>query len=296
MFDLRYHVASLAAVFVALAIGILVGVGISGRGLVDDLERDRLNGDIAELRDELDAARDGSEQTEAERRAASEAVRRAFPLLAADRLDGQRVAVVFVGSVDPAVASAIDGAVGAGGGNVSSIRSIEAPIDDARLESMQRSLRGNPELAGYAGERQLDQLGRAIGRELALGDETPLLDMLGPALVEQASGDARRRVDGVVVVRSADPQAGPTGRFVKGLYSGLGSAGVPAVGVEAADAEPTAVPAFSGGGLSTVRGIDEPFGRLALVLLLAGGEPGDYGADAEDAVPEIEPLPPDQGE
>ena len=201
MFDLRYHVASLAAVFVALAIGILVGVGISGRGLVDDLERDRLNGDIAELRDELDAARDGSEQTDAERRAASEAVRRAFPLLAADRLDGQRVAVVFVGSVDPAVASAIDGAVGAGGGNVSSIRSIEAPIDDARLESMQRSLRGNPELAGYAGERQLDQLGRAIGRELALGDETPLLDMLGPALVEQASGDARRRVDGVVVVR-----------------------------------------------------------------------------------------------
>ena len=33
MFDLRYHVASLAAVFLALIIGILVGVGISDRGL-----------------------------------------------------------------------------------------------------------------------------------------------------------------------------------------------------------------------------------------------------------------------
>jgi hypothetical protein len=32
MFDLRYHVASLAAVFLALIIGILVGVGISDRG------------------------------------------------------------------------------------------------------------------------------------------------------------------------------------------------------------------------------------------------------------------------
>ena len=31
MFDLRYHVASLAAVFLALIIGILVGVGISER-------------------------------------------------------------------------------------------------------------------------------------------------------------------------------------------------------------------------------------------------------------------------
>ena len=33
MFDLRYHVASLAAVFLALIIGILVGVGISREGL-----------------------------------------------------------------------------------------------------------------------------------------------------------------------------------------------------------------------------------------------------------------------
>ena len=35
MFDLRYHVASLAAVFLALVIGILVGVGISDTGYVD---------------------------------------------------------------------------------------------------------------------------------------------------------------------------------------------------------------------------------------------------------------------
>jgi hypothetical protein len=39
VFDLRYHVASLAAVFLALVFGILVGVGISGRGIVDDAER-----------------------------------------------------------------------------------------------------------------------------------------------------------------------------------------------------------------------------------------------------------------
>jgi hypothetical protein len=39
LFDFRYHVASLAAVFLALVLGILVGVGISGRGLVDNSER-----------------------------------------------------------------------------------------------------------------------------------------------------------------------------------------------------------------------------------------------------------------
>ena len=49
MFDLRYHVASLAAVFLALIIGILVGVGISGKGFVSDSERKLLNEQIDEL-------------------------------------------------------------------------------------------------------------------------------------------------------------------------------------------------------------------------------------------------------
>ena len=49
MFDFRYHVASLAAVFLALVIGILIGIGLSGRGFIDDVERENLNEKIAEL-------------------------------------------------------------------------------------------------------------------------------------------------------------------------------------------------------------------------------------------------------
>src|SRR5918999_1536888 len=37
MFDLRYHVVSLAAVFLALVLGVLLGVGISETGRVDDV-------------------------------------------------------------------------------------------------------------------------------------------------------------------------------------------------------------------------------------------------------------------
>ena len=39
MFDFRYHVASLTAVFLALVIGILVGVGIADRGLLDQAKK-----------------------------------------------------------------------------------------------------------------------------------------------------------------------------------------------------------------------------------------------------------------
>ena len=42
-YSARYHVASLAAVFLALAVGILIGVGFGSdvlKGLTDDLENE----------------------------------------------------------------------------------------------------------------------------------------------------------------------------------------------------------------------------------------------------------------
>ena len=71
MFDLRYHVASLAAVFLALIIGIVVGVGISGKGFVSDSERALLNERIADLNNRLDSA------TQTGERADEDAARRA---------------------------------------------------------------------------------------------------------------------------------------------------------------------------------------------------------------------------
>ena len=65
MFDLRYHVASLTAVFLALVIGILVGVGISDRGLVDKTQTRLLHDQIVNLRTRLDQA---SQQTALSRR------------------------------------------------------------------------------------------------------------------------------------------------------------------------------------------------------------------------------------
>ena len=54
MFTFRYHVVSLAAVFVALVVGILVGIGISGRGFVDKSERRQLQNQIDDLRNQRD--------------------------------------------------------------------------------------------------------------------------------------------------------------------------------------------------------------------------------------------------
>jgi hypothetical protein len=287
MFDLRYHVASLAAVFVALVIGILVGVAMSGK--VDDAEKQSLKSDVNRLEAQLDAASEGRAKVSREHTALRAFIKNAYPMLIADRLRGRRVAILFVGPVDAGVVQQIEQAVSdAGGPSPMRLRALKVPIDPTNLDG---HLDGD--LAQYK-TSGLDDLGREFAHELVTGGDTPAWDALTSQLVEEKAGSFRRPVDGVVVARTVKPQSGPTATFLSGVYAGLGDAAVPAVGVEPSGVSISAVPTWSGDGMSTVDDIDAPAGRLALALLLAGGSAGNYGlkAGADDGiVPPIEAQP-----
>jgi hypothetical protein len=287
MFDLRYHVASLAAVFVALVIGILVGVAMSGK--VDDAEKHSLKSDVNRLEAQLDAASEGRAKVSREHTALREFIKNAYPMLIADRLRGKRVAVLFVGPVDAGVMQQIEQAVSdAGGPAPRRLRALKVPIDPTNLDGQ---LDGD--LAQYK-TSGLDDLGREFAQELVNGGDTPAWDALTSQLVEEEAGSFRRPVDGVVVARTVKPQSGPTAKFLSGVYAGLGDAAVPAIGVEPSDVSRSAVPTWSEDGMSTVDDIDAPAGRLALAMLLAGGSAGNYGlkAAADDGfVPPIEAQP-----
>ena len=289
MSDFRYFVATIAGLFLMLAIGILLGVGISGRGFVDDAERDRLNGRIAALEEEVEAASASADESEDRQRAARQFVESAYPVLVEQRLEGKRVAVLVLGSRDQSL-DFVRRAVNDGDGRLARMRALTLPL---RLESVESAVAAKPELGGYVGDEQVGNLGRDLGRELAAGGETPLWDALEGEIVEERVGDFSDPVDGVVVMRTAEPQTGESARFLAGLYQGLGSAGVPVVGVEPSRVEETTIPVFQRHRLSTVDGIDTELGRLALVLLLARADPGDYGVrdTADDGiVPPIVPL------
>ena len=288
MLDFRYHAISLAAVFLALVIGILAGVGISGRGFVDDAERDGFNRRLAELDGQVEAADDRADELERRQEAAQTFVESAYPVLAAGRLEGTNVAVLVVGSVDTTL-DWVERALERSGGDLVRMRAINVPIVSEELDTRLR----RAGFTEYVGESKLDDLGRELGRELVDGEETPLWDLLTPALVGEREGDFDAPADAVVVIRQAEPQQGDTARFLAGLYGGLASSGEPAVGVEPTRVQQSAIPAFQRSVLSTVDGIDTPLGGLALILLLGGAEPGDYGIrdTAEDGIlPPIEPL------
>ena len=295
MFDLRYHVASLAAVFLMLVVGILIGVGISGRGFVDDSERRQLTGRIEALQDEVDAANANADDLERRQRAAEDFVESAYPVLADRRLEGKNIAILVLGPAD-ASANAVERAIEEDAdGHVTRMRALDLPL---RLEAVESAVSDRPELGGYVGDGQLGNLGRDLGRELAAGKETPLWDVLEKEIVEVREGGFAYPVDGVVVLRTAEPQAGETSRFLAGLYQGLGSSGIPVVGVEPTRVEQSAIPVFQRYRLSTVDGVDTPVGALALLLTLADPDAaGNYGIrdTADRILPPIEPLPAPSG-
>ena len=288
MFDLRYHVASLAAVFVALVIGIFVGVGLSGRGFVNDAERKNFEARI----DELQADRDSAEA------AAKSAARRGDALdafadttytsLVRRRLAGTKVGVVFVGSADQGLAGTIRRTVADAGGRVVRMRALRVPLDP---EAVDQALRGDAETRDLAGVDRRTRLGNVIAKELIQGGQTPVLDRLSSLLVEEQLGLSKAPVDAVVVARPTRPQQGETEDFLSGLYSGLAAANVPSVGVDESNARPSAVPPFRAAGLATVDAIDTAVGQVALVFLLEGARPGSYGL-GQDAVDGVLPTAP----
>ena len=286
MFDLRYHVASLAAVFVALLIGILVGVAMSGK--VDDAEKRSLQSDINRLEAELDAAGERSANRTREQKAFGAFVRNAYPALIADRLVGKRIAIVFVGPVDAGVRRDIQRAIeDAGSTNPVRIRAFKVPIDPTRIDG---ELDG--ELSEYRTE--FGALGGELARELVDGGDAPAWDALTPFIVEEKSGSFRRPADGVVIARTVRAQQGDTSELLKGFYSTLADLDVPTIGVEPSGVSQSAVGVWSSAGLSTVDDIETPAGRLALALLLSGSSIGNYGLKetAEDGiVPPIEAQP-----
>src|SRR5829696_173516 len=236
-----------------LVVGILIGVGISGRGNVDDAERNNFGRKIAGLEEEVQAANESADDFERRQEAAEDFVESAYPALAARRLEGKRIAILVLGAVDPSV-SAIERAVeDDGDGRVGRMRALVLPLRLGAVES---------------------------------------------AIVEVREGGLAEPVDGVIVLRTGDPQVGETSRFLAGIYQGLGSAGIPVVGVEPTRVEQSAIPVFQRYRLSTVDGVDTPVVALAMLLVLADLDAaGDYGVrdTADRILPPIEPVPASSG-
>ncbi len=168
MINFRYHLISLVAVFLALAVGVVMGSAVIDKAVVETLEDQQR--DIDERVDQAIAENEGlraelSEVQDRSQRLADEAT----PLLLADRLDGVPVLVLATRGVAP---EAIDAAV--------ALLDTAGAVHEGTLWFTDRLTLG--------AEEERRDLARALGRSEELAD-VALRSIAADDLAEALAGD-----------------------------------------------------------------------------------------------------------
>jgi copper transport outer membrane protein MctB len=284
-YSARYHATSLIAVFLALAIGILIGAEFGGDALTNtrrNLERS--------LKGNLQDARSRADELSGQLARSDEFASRVYPALVHNRLAGRRIGVIALGDLPGDTSAAIEDALGPTGARLVGVGVVRVPVDTQALASDLAKTR-------FAGLRRepdaLTAFGVGVGRQLVRGGT--LLDRVRAHLFSRASGNFGA-LDGVIVVRQLPEEMGTKQRSTASqleaaLMSGVTGTHTAAVGVETTTAEPSSISFFGGNDLSSVDDVETTAGRVATVFALLGAE-GSFGVkgSADRLLPDL--LPP----
>jgi hypothetical protein len=281
-YSARYHATSLIAVFLALAVGILVGAEFGGDAL-NGTRKNLENSLVGNLQD----ARGRVEDLNAEMGHADEFDERVYPVLTRDRLLGKRIALVAFGNLPGEITSAVEGALGPTGAKLVGVGVVREPVDSISLAEELADTRFS-ELATEP--EQLIEFGTGVGRQIVIGGTLP--EFVRSQLFTHASGEFGA-LDGVIVVRSQPEGMGPVQRSTANaletsMLKGVTATNVPTVGVESSTTEPSSISFFGANELATVDDVDTTAGELALVYALLGAE-GNFGVkgSADRLLPDL---------
>jgi hypothetical protein len=271
MFDVRYHALSLAAIFIALVVGLLLGVAIGDKELVSSARNDVRNS----LR--RDVAKADSQRDDARQQLADEQrfINDAYPILTGNHLVGRNIGLVLLGD-DKDAPGIVDKALEPTGADLKLVAVVRESVGLEQLAARAggtryAALAGNPDLLGDFGKR--------IGIQIVNGGH--LVDDARTALMSSLSGDFGG-LDGVVVVHTTDnpptdkQAADQLAQLEDGIARGLVASGVSVVGIEQRNSDPSFVAWYRDRDMSSVDNVDESAGRAALVFVL-GGSDGAFG-------------------
>lgn len=133
MIDFRYHLVSLVAVFLALAIGIVMGAGPLRASLGEQLTEQ-----VSQLRADRDAMRVESERVTAENRELSGYIEATGPDLVEHTLDGKSVVIVTDHESMGPTAESTQQLIRAAGGAVTNIVTLNPVLWDPGKESVRQ--------------------------------------------------------------------------------------------------------------------------------------------------------------
>src|SRR5215212_10208498 len=249
-YSARYHATSLIAVFLALAIGILIGAEFGGDALTDT-RKDLEHSLVGNLQD----ARSRTDELSGQLSRSDEFGERVYPVLTRNRLRAKRIAIVALGDLPGYTVVDVEDALGPTGARLVGVGVVREPVDVNGLASdlaktRFADLRTNPDA--------LSELGTGLGRQLVLGGTLP--EVVRGRLFSRASGSFGA-LDAVIVVRDQPEDMGPVQRsranqLESALMAGITGSRTPAVGVETTASEPSSVSFFQSNDLASIDDVD----------------------------------------
>jgi hypothetical protein len=279
MIDLRYHIYSLAAVFFALAIGIVIGTSFSRRLPANANERhtiQRYENSMRVLKREIESVSQSAAQKEKIAEKYEEFCRAILPIVAKGRLINRNVVIVQTGDYDEIVGYAKT-ALEAAGARITSVIDIDRSFPFDNNERVARVLT-DCGLTSPDPAKATDRLLGAMAEMLFNADYSYLptkLEKHGVAKFTNSSFPTKARL--FVLVGGATSENTNTSSIVDHrLIQAIARQNVTVVGCEGSSTIASYVPAWSKAGIATVDNADSAIGQIALICAL-NGEKAHFG-------------------
>ncbi|MCX8053530.1 MAG: copper transporter [Armatimonadetes bacterium] len=275
MIDIKYHVYSLAAVFFALAAGIVFGTTFAKSSPPTESVRrtiQRYENSMRILKREIEKASLGAAKQEALARSCEEFCKAVLPTIAANRLQWRNVAIIQTGDYDD-VTGSVKYALELAGARVVSVTTISRAFDfedDQRiistLTNLGIALEGN-------GKQAREKLFSIIVDTIRAGTHVHLLSKLESAGIAKFLGSYDGHVKPrlfVIVGGSASEKTNMAETIDAALLAAIDKPDVTVVACESTEAVSSYVPVWHKWGIATVDNANTAMGQVALLCALNG--------------------------
>lgn len=271
MYNARYHIASLVAVFLALSLGLVLGGLVVRTGTVGRQQAALVQG----LRKEFTDLRNENGQLSSDNALLGAYSNDMTNEWVSERLVGRTI-VVLTSSAKADGLVAVRDAVRSAGGQLAVI-TINKPglgLDDPAVRSQLGTVAAG-EAAGASG-----RVAEALAREWTVaGQPRPVTSALASAGVVAVEGlNAADAVTGVIDLASAGPK--PDAVAV-GVVKAVDALGYSAIGAESPGTPTGIAVACVQQGASGFDTLGSDVGRYTLIALLTGADPGLYGTSKD---------------
>lgn len=255
--DLRYHVISLISVFLALAIGVLLGTAMADRGVISD----QLQNEVTNIQNQLDQQQQLIAERDSKISTLQQDAQSMSDTMISDKLQGRDVALVYGPWTDEAAVRDLQSVLSDAGANLTSFEQLPAPTPQ--------------EITG-PGTTGVDLIYTDAARNV--------LDVAGslnaPEIVIFVGGGVppENAPEGAVETLEAAQRA---------MFEVWLEAGVRVVAAETSDTRRSEVPLFQDLGVTSVDNVDQAAGQASVVQLATSFQDGSYGTKptASDVFP-----------